>query len=229
MILKTTIKYNPKRHMDYQQRIYDAILDNDVEYLNTPTPNGYEINLSGWLVVAISNAISHDDVNYLRGLCSLNIEDYNNSLAKYLFDAMVAGDFKSVELLLKGGINPNIVDTSGKRIKSIPLHCALFGKYHYRETNFRHNKIIELLLEYGADINAVELSGDTPLTYIIKNRDLDLFQNLIDRGADRSLRDQNGETPEDIMSRLYDQNTVDKFFPRGKLTKRAIQSKIAHR
>jgi ankyrin repeat protein len=50
--------------------------------------------------------------------------------------------------------------------------------------------MIDLLLKYGFDINAVDDYGDTPLLFGIK--DTILVQNFLDRGADPSIYNDRG-------------------------------------
>ena len=57
-------------------------------------------------------------------------------------------------------------------------------------------EVATLLLDYGADINAVDKDGDTPLILAIRGRrpDEDLVQLLLERGADISLLNNEGCT-----------------------------------
>ena len=54
----------------------------------------------------------------------------------------------------------------------------------------------KLLLERGAEINARDTEGGTPLHYAISsNRSMEYVTFLVDLGAEINARDENGDTP----------------------------------
>jgi len=94
---------------------------------------------------------------------------------------------ESVAFLLENGANPNhLSETAGTA-----LHAA---------TSFFNSSaaaIIDLLAEAGADLNARNGAGETPLGYIARAGMGQFVGKLIGHGADPSLRDQRGMTPMD--------------------------------
>lgn len=74
-------------------------------------------------------------------------------------------------------------------MKVMPLHSAVAGK---------HMRISELLLEAGADVNAVQQHGYTPLHEASASGQLEIVQLLECFGADRTLRLDDGRTPLDL-------------------------------
>jgi ankyrin repeat protein len=56
----------------------------------------------------------------------------------------------------------------------------------------RSIKLVPLLLEHDANVNIRNNEGDTPLMYIASRQDLNLFNQLIDRGADPLAIDNGG-------------------------------------
>ena len=88
--------------------------------------------------------------------------------------ACIRGRYLMAKLLLEAGANFNIP------IKDIygntPLLRAVAMKVH---TN-----IIELLLEYGVDINFRDDDGHTTLTWAINNRKTEVFEFLLKNGAE---------------------------------------------
>src|SRR3989338_2716587 len=56
-------------------------------------------------------------------------------------------------------------------------------------------KISQLLLDYGADINAQDFQGNTPLILAIKKKDLELVTFVVMRKADVNLANNDGITP----------------------------------
>ena len=60
-------------------------------------------------------------------------------------------------------------------------------------------EMIQVLLDYGVDVNSQTDGGSTPLLFVMwsnsKNPDLRVARLLLDHGADPNLRTQTGETP----------------------------------
>ena len=54
--------------------------------------------------------------------------------------------------------------------------------------------MVSLLLESGANINAQDDAGKTPLMYAIKGYNEELIKELLKNGADLTLRDKDGES-----------------------------------
>jgi len=93
-----------------------------------------------------------------------------------------------VELLLKRGAeveavsrNPNIVVQA--------LHSAAAGG---------HARSVELLLAAGADANARQEGGFTPLMSAAQNGDAESLELLLGNGADPTLKDDAGKTAADL-------------------------------
>ena len=67
-----------------------------------------------------------------------------------------------------------------------PLHAA---------ASFEHKDVVELLIARGADVNASDDDGNTPLFRYLVDRPV--VELLIARGADADARDDDGKTPLD--------------------------------
>jgi hypothetical protein len=88
---------------------------------------------------------------------------------------------KIIKLALEHGGNPNLVSTDSFR--QTPLFEALLNGID----------MIDLLLEYGANINARDWFDSTPLLDAAGgNTDFEIVYHLLERGADYSLKDRNG-------------------------------------
>jgi len=71
--------------------------------------------------------------------------------AKALFNAVLQGDVKSVQVLIKSGVNVNVRTLSGKT----PLMAACFKG---------HPDIVQMLINAGARTNAADIEGNTALS-----------------------------------------------------------------
>jgi serine/threonine protein kinase len=83
-----------------------------------------------------------------------------------------------------------------------PLHHAIVKLINPTSPDARANveQSIQLLLDHGADVNAIANSGQTPLaiasTYLNNSNDNErLIRLLLDRGAKVNVADQDGQTP----------------------------------
>jgi ankyrin repeat protein len=83
-------------------------------------------------------------------------------------------------LLLGKGARVNAKTTTGLRPGKTPLHIAALVGYL---------KGAELLLLNGAEIDAVDRYGNTPLRRSVDKRNFDMTELLINKGADVTTRD----------------------------------------
>ena len=105
---------------------------------------------------------------------------------KLIIKAAKSGDVATIKTLLKS--DPSLIDardTDG----STPLHCATWKG---------HEKVAELLLKAGANVNAVnenEHWGTTPLHAAAHANQAKIAQLLLDHGANVKAEDREGRTP----------------------------------
>jgi ankyrin repeat protein len=141
-----------------------------------------------------------------------------------LIQTIQFGTVEQVEILVKGGANPNAVDddldsalTIAAFIHDIKLVKLLTS--HGADVNYRnHNgltplhdaafaslkaaqEISRILLDQGAYVNALDSLGRTPLMCAVDNRNVDLVKILLERGADPTLRNNHGERALDLIGR----------------------------
>jgi len=96
-------------------------------------------------------------------------------------------------LLLAAGADPN--STKNHR-KSGPLHYAADGYITGPVWNAdRQKETIQCLLDAGADINAQDKNGATPLHRAVRTRCAAAVKFLLERGSDAKRKNKPGSTP----------------------------------
>jgi hypothetical protein len=104
---------------------------------------------------------------------------------KPLLAAAYSGNFEVVRILIK--YDPADISARSEN-RSTPLHWASTGHH------FNDGSVLRLLLEHGADINALDKRGWTPLFVASINGALEVVRLLLEHGADVEAKDNNGKT-----------------------------------
>jgi ankyrin repeat protein len=97
------------------------------------------------------------------------------------------GQYDVAEYLLKAGAAPN--SPARNALKATPIHSAAAG---------RHERIVNLLLQHGADPNLREQGGFTPLHAAAQNGDVEIIRALLMGGADLTIKSSEGKTAMDV-------------------------------
>ncbi|XP_030747135.1 transient receptor potential channel pyrexia-like [Sitophilus oryzae] len=106
--------------------------------------------------------------------------------------AVKTNSYSCVELLLnKGNVDPNLKDINEKT----PLHSAVELVADSRRD------IVNILLRYGADVNATDQHGFTPLHTAALNELSQTVSILISHGADISLKSKSGISAFGLVAR----------------------------
>ena len=112
------------------------------------------------------------------------------SEADQLLEAAASGNVETVKTLLAAG-----VDVNGEEGWT-PLHATVLNMKFYA-SNKGHKKIIELLLEKGADVNSKMENGMTALHLSAWDHEKEIAELLIVNGADINAMNMGSQTPLD--------------------------------
>ena len=115
-----------------------------------------------------------------------NIEG-NDDLGGYT-PLMETSMLEMVEMLISRGANVN----ARNKFDYTPLHKAI-SNYMVAKPNEKNcDKIVSILLDNGAKVDAQDGNGNTPLIYSVQK--IDPFKNLIAKGANVNTQNKNGES-----------------------------------
>ena len=167
-------------------------------------------------------AVSNDDAEMLE----LFINEETDLNQEYfcglsLLHFAVARNLENIALfLLKHGADPNILDnekltfrfvfdlsfeTVNVSKKQTPLHLAL---HHDGKIPKNHENLVHMLLNYGADPNALNYKNQSPLFLALQSLkgNARIVQLLLENGADPNIEDFDGKSPliSSIMKNYYE-------------------------
>jgi serine/threonine protein kinase len=135
---------------------------------------------------ALNSAADSDTVTDL-----LEASDPNTGYAP-IHEAASQGNDPMVRMLV--GAGARVDQTAGLPLNLTPLHIAARSK---------HRSTVELLLTFGAQVDAEAGGGNTPLHLVAEQSrnptDLELIELLLKAGADRSLMNNKGKTPAELV------------------------------
>ena len=141
-------------------------------------------NLFSILPKSIYKSIDEGNIeeihNYLNAPKDLNSDLKLESIFYYAIDNCQNNYFETIELLINNGAN---INSHHSKLLETPLHklCARIKP---------HIDVITMILKKGAKVNAINLSGKTPIFYCSFNYSVDLLNLLVKYGADINIKDK---------------------------------------
>ena len=181
------------------------------------------------LHIAIKN--NREEVIELLLAQGVDIHKHNNTGSTPLHLAVKESDLQTVRMLLSQGADMHIPDDQG----FFPIHIAVENRnvdmikllMEYGESlssdsdgiqpihvaiqskNEGYSEFIKFLLNNGADINAKNHSGETPLHMAVKTGSMERIDFLLDNGADIRAKDNRKNTP---LHHLMNSDNEDKLW-----------------
>jgi serine/threonine-protein phosphatase 6 regulatory ankyrin repeat subunit B len=146
---------------------------------------------NAYLYIAIREFIENGgDINapYKLG------KTFYNTLINYI--ASRKPSYYAIKELLDNGVDP---DGEFDRVR--PLHSICKSLTNDKSPWAQHEiaDIVALLVEKGADINAKDINGKTPLYLIVENGgSAELIKELIELGADKNMLDHDGKLSSEL-------------------------------
>ncbi|GMT11703.1 hypothetical protein PFISCL1PPCAC_3000, partial [Pristionchus fissidentatus] len=110
-------------------------------------------------------------------------------------------DTQFAQKLLIAGADPNYVGDMVRYNTYIEKAHGDRTALHYA-AELGMPKHIQLLLEYGANVNAHDGMRRTPLHYAVHNCKINAVKLLVNRGAEKFVHDETNETPIDVARRM---------------------------
>lgn len=179
-----------------------ALLDEDASLVNTRTPEGEsgiltsvyygakeitELLLARGAELNLFEAVALGETERVRSALAaepdlLNAHSHDGWTPIHL--AAFFGHPETAELLISLGANVRLYGRN--QMANTALHAALAG---------RRSDIARMLIEAGADPNAVDAAGWVPLHHAAYIGDAEVVQMLIARGAQVNVQHKKGQSP----------------------------------
>jgi ankyrin repeat protein len=109
--------------------------------------------------------------------------------ATALMRAAFSGDLELVKLLLAKGADPAIVSKDNETVLEAAAALGFIQGYSKGRSAAERLDVIKLLVDLGADVNAADDYGITPLMAAANMGDVSIIQFLVDKGADLGAYD----------------------------------------
>lgn len=192
--------------------LYFAATYGDEELIRLLLENGAEVTITDGNDVIIlqapceTSSIEHAINVLLRQ--GAKSEIWDNKSNESVVHWAIGRDEEILKLLLKCGAN---VNTKNGQEGRTPLQKVMDPRSSYIDRD-----LVKLLLQNGADVNCTDsftpmpfcyLNG-TPLHYAALDPDEeDIIRILLEYGADRSIKNQGGHTPFDLLLQADDKDS----------------------
>lgn len=134
---------------------------------------------------------------YLAAGVDINARDEYDQTA--LFVAVAEEKYALATMLLDKGADPNLANDDKRTPLLVVIRKGFNTVSYVRQP--QSARVVNGLLERGADVNARDIDGTTPLEEAARIGDAETIRALVVRGANVATKNNDGETPLDIAAR----------------------------
>lgn len=136
-----------------------------------------------------------------------NIDEQNGIGDTALILAVESNNSSIVKILVENSADVNLQNNSGQ--------TPLMGTFTSTTTNKETHKIIETLVNAGADFDLIDNEGDTVLSNCIMCDNTKVIQMLIKAGVNVNLQDDDGVTPLMIATQINNDTAIELLIDAG--------------
>ena len=210
--------------------LFDAVEGGNLDILKDVINNTNNLNiLDENHQNALFSAVSKDDISLATELIlnGINVNFLDKDGQNVLFNAILQGakNLPLIELLIKKGINLNIVDNYHKNLIDEILYVFDLQKNPPKELDGKYKIVTEekeylplgfLFLEHGLEIDKIDESGKTILQKAVENKNFANAEFLLNCGADVNICDE------------FEKNIVHKEILKGYSNYKMIDFLVSH-
>ncbi|MGK4568175.1 ankyrin repeat domain-containing protein [Flavobacterium sp. 3HN19-14] len=168
-----------------------AIYNGNTKEFNKLIDNGADVTYrikTSWELNALNVAVKKNNVDAVKKLVSTK---KFKKLQYYFEDACGQSSSSIVIFFISKGVNVNNYSENGH--SNLMTACS-----------FGTTEIVQALIKNGAEINHQrEVDGITALMLAAFNGELNKVKLLMKNGADKTIKDKNGETAYDYVDQIY--------------------------
>ena len=210
--------------------LFDAVEGGNLDILKDVINNTNNLNiLDENHQNALFSAVMKDDISLATELIlnGINVNFLDKDGQNVLFNAILQGakNLPLIELLIKKGINLNIVDNYHKNLIDEILYVFDLQKNPPKELDGKYKIVTEekeylplgfLFLEHGLEIDKIDESGKTILQKAVENKNFANAEFLLNCGADVNICDE------------FEKNIVHKEILKGYSNYKMIDFLVSH-
>jgi ankyrin repeat protein len=154
---------------------------------------------------ALVMASEANDIESMRLLLAKGVEPKGPSLPMSVMNVASFGNLEAVKLLVSKGAPVNAVSPPqvGGNVKNGPIELGSFTPL-ILAVGDGNPDTVKFLLDSGADVNAKDVRGMTPLMLAIASdrHNPEIIKMLLDKGADVNIKSKAGETALDWAEKM---------------------------
>lgn len=120
-------------------------------------------------------------------------------MSKELIKSIIKKDYKNARMLIEKGADIDYKDTDATFKDWTPLHHSIF-KHGFTS---KPPEFFKFLIDSGANLEALNFGGDTPLIFTVKFCTFDLLSCLVQKGANINVKNKDDHDIFDIIINRY--------------------------